>query len=393
MFLKPIHPFPARMAPEIALAAMSKFPRRSLVLDPMTGSGTAVRFAAENGHSGLAFDRDPLGVLMTRVWTTPVCTNELRQRALAVAQIAARLKPSLIDLPWIDNDEETTDFIDYWFGKSQRNDLRRLSSVLRGCRGPIAAALRLALSRTIITKKRGASLAWDVSHSRPHKRIEENDFAVIPEFIRSVDFLAKRLESQPPPGNVQVRVGDARNLRSISDQSVDAVLTSPPYLNAIDYMRGHKFTLVWLGYSIDELRTRRADNIGAERLPDDSATNEVFERVSASIPTIARLASRDLSIFHRYTGDLFKVMSEIERVLKSSGKAVLVIGNSCLKGVFVDNALAVTTVALRVGLTLKNKYERELPSNRRYLPPPKENDVSDLSKRMRTESVLTFVKH
>src|ERR1041384_1390651 len=107
MFLKPIHPFPARMAPEIALAAMSKFPRRSLVLDPMTGSGTAVRFAAENGHSGLAFDRDPLGVLMTRVWTTPVCTNELRQRALAVAQIAARLQPSLIDLPWIDNDEET----------------------------------------------------------------------------------------------------------------------------------------------------------------------------------------------------------------------------------------------------------------------------------------------
>jgi tRNA G10 N-methylase Trm11 len=36
--LKPIHPFPARMAPEIALAATAKLPTGSIVLDPMSGS-------------------------------------------------------------------------------------------------------------------------------------------------------------------------------------------------------------------------------------------------------------------------------------------------------------------------------------------------------------------
>jgi len=380
------------MAPEIALAATSKFPRRSVVLDPMTGSGTAVRFAAENGHTGLAFDRDPLAVLMTRVWTTPICTKQLRQRALTVAQKAAKLKLSLIDLPWIDNDEETTDFIDYWFGKPQRNDLRRLSSVLRGNRGPIAAALRLALSRTIITKKRGASLAWDVSHSRPHKKIDENNFAVIREFIRSVDFVAKRLENQPPPGNVQVRVGDARNLRSVPDQWVDAVLTSPPYLNAIDYMRGHKFTLVWLGHSISELRGTRSNNIGSEKYPDRGTDESAADDICDALPSAHRLPDRECGVLRRYALDLTQMMSEISRVLKPHGRAILVIGNSCLKGIVIENALAVRCAAIRAGLTPTKPYERQPPSARRYLPPPTTAGASDLRKRMLTESVLGFRK-
>src|SRR5438045_1309538 len=104
--LKPIHPFPARMAPEIALAATAELPAGSTVLDPMTGSGTAVRFASEHGHYGLAFDSDPLAALMTRVWTTPLSTTRLRDAAANVASKAVTLNPSLLHLPWIDNDQE-----------------------------------------------------------------------------------------------------------------------------------------------------------------------------------------------------------------------------------------------------------------------------------------------
>jgi len=42
------------------------------------------------------------------------------------------------------------------------------------------------------------------------------------------------------------------------------VLTSPPYLNAIDYMRCSKFSLVWMGHTIRELRNIRADSVGTE---------------------------------------------------------------------------------------------------------------------------------
>src|SRR5205814_1950303 len=95
--------------------------------------------------------------------------------------------------------------------------------------------LRLALSRIIITKDCGASLARDVSHSRPHKVRETSPYEVMPGFQLSVQQLRQRLLSQPPPGGVSVGCGDARALRDLCNKSIDAVLSSPPYLNAIDY--------------------------------------------------------------------------------------------------------------------------------------------------------------
>lgn len=390
--LKPIHPFPARMAPEIALRETGALPKNSVVLDPMTGSGTAVRFASEEGHRAIGFDSDPLAALMTRVWTTPICTASLRKEALRIAGRALTLDPATVHLPWIDNDQETAEFVDYWFAVQQQSDLRRLSSLLVNVRGPLGDAMLIALSRIIITKKRGASLAWDVSHSRPHKRMEKNDFSVISEFITSVSFLAKRLEEQPPAGNVRVGVADARNLKSVLDSSVDAVLTSPPYLNAIDYLRGHKFTLVWLGHRICELRRIRSNSIGSEKNPGLDSNEVLADALCALVPSVDQLPHREQGIFRRYVLDLLAMISEINRVLRPGGKAVLVVGNSCLRGVFVENSRAVTAAAVRLGLTPTARYERDLPANRRYLPPPTTTEASGLGKRMRTESVLSFSK-
>ena len=51
-----VHPFPARMAPELALRHFDHLKRGSVVLDPMVGSGTTLRYAADRGHCGLGFD-------------------------------------------------------------------------------------------------------------------------------------------------------------------------------------------------------------------------------------------------------------------------------------------------------------------------------------------------
>src|SRR6202030_29435 len=112
----------------------------------------------------------------------------------------------------------------------------------------------LSLSRIIITKDQGASLDHDVSHSRPHRVMVSSDFDVLPAFERSIRKVRRLLLLAPPPGNADVRLGDARSLKSIGNGTVDAVLTSPPYLNAIDYIRGHRLSLIWLGYKVSDLR-------------------------------------------------------------------------------------------------------------------------------------------
>ena len=62
-----------------------------------------------------------------------------------------------------------------------------------------------------------------------------------------------------------------RSSLPLEDASVDLIITSPPYAsNAIDYMRAHKFSLVWLGYPIDNLSKKRKEYIGGEMLKDVS---------------------------------------------------------------------------------------------------------------------------
>ena len=388
--LKSIHPFPARMAPELALAHAETLPAGSVVLDPMAGSGTVIRVASELGHHGIGFDLDPLAVLMAKVWTTPIDLDCLRASAEGVSIRAAERVTGSVQLAWIDEDAETRRYVDYWFASDQQVELRKLSAELKLIDGIIGDALRIALSRIIITKDRGASLARDVSHSRPHRVRDENNFPVLVEFRRSASRLAQRLEEQPPPAQASIELGDARDLSTNTSSSADAVITSPPYLNAIDYMRGHRLTLVWLGYRVSELRRTRSGSIGAERGPEADADLALANELMVPLGSLTGLPGAEQRMIERHVLDLHRMLAELYRVIKPGGKAILVVGNSHLRGVFIKNARAIVGIAERIGFILKDESERALPPNKRYLPPPRDIVPSDLEKRMRTETVLAF---
>ncbi len=395
MQIKPIHPFPARMAPELAIRALHKLPSGSRVLDPMSGSGTVLRHAVAMGHSAIGRDLDPLAILMTRVWNTPFDSDKLNRRVKATIKRARTLTVS-VDLPWIDDDEETSRFVDYWFGSRQQNALRRIAFVLddlsrnKRTQGAELDILKIALSRIIITKDQGASLARDTSHSRPHRVMLKSDYDVWSAFERSVLRVAAILGGTPPLGGVQISLGDARAL-DISNHCVDAVITSPPYLNAIDYMRGHRMALVWLGYRVSELREIRSSSIGSERRPDKGSEVSLFRAIQEDMCAGERVSSRHLAMVLRYSEDIYRTMSEISRVLKPKGRAILVVGNSCLRGAFIRNSKGVSRAGEMVGLNLRREVERDLPTQHRYLPTPSEKSVP-LGQRMRTESILTFVR-
>lgn len=395
--LRPIHPFPARMAPELAVARLRRLPAGSVVLDPMSGSGTVIRHALDIGHRAVGFDIDPLAVLMGKVWTGQVEDDAIANLTQVVLEEAESLHPERAPLPWIDDDPETSKFVEFWFGAEQRDDLRKLAHVLwkhslsSGATKQAAEVdvLRIALSRLIIVKENGASLARDISHSRPHKVAERSDFHVFPAYERSVQSVRRRLSEAPLKSSGEVTLGDARFLDSVGDSEVDAVMTSPPYLNAIDYMRGHRLSLVWLGYSLPTLRQIRTTSVGAERGLDREAGGRLSQNICDEIVASGSLPSSYESMVFRYAEDLYRVMSEIVRVLKSTGRAILVVGNSCLKDTFIRNSAGVIRAASLVGLRLVHKTERDLPVASRYLPMPKDHR-NPLGRRMRTETVLTF---
>lgn len=381
--MRPIHPFPARMAPEIARNLLSTLQPGSRVFDPMCGSGTVLRQAVEAGHDCVGRDLDPLAVLMTRAWVTPIHQYRLLHDAHDVVARARRLRKSQVVRPW--NDDATDAFAKFWFGPNQLDALTRLSTILRRSRYRTREHLMVCLSRTVITKDRGASRARDVSHSRPHRVWMDNDFDVFEGFIRAARLVSDRLAPSEIRGSALVELGDARLSHPEHRAPFDAAMTSPPYLNAIDYMRGHRLSLIWFGYSLQRLQTIRSNSVGCEKalgLVSLDVTPFIVPALGSFLP------ERYVGWVRRYASDMLVLLGSLQAAVRVGGTLVIVVGNSMIRGCAIDNAGIVIECARRNGLEVVSRKERAITAARRYLPPPSHG--SSLAHRMRSENVLVF---
>ena len=385
MELATIHPFPARMAPELARDALEMVPPGGQVLDPMCGSGTVPRAAAEAGLGCVGVDIDPLAVMMSQVWTSRLDPEDISADAAELVERAESLSASAVQGP---TDAETRKFISYWFAAKQEDELARLTTVLGRQDGPTRQALMIALSRIIVSKEMMASLARDTSHSRPHKVADDNDFDVYLGFRRSAQLVARRLLPELIIGEADIRLGDARTLEGIGDNEFDLVLTSPPYLNAIDYIRGHRLALVWMGHAMASLRDTRASSVGAERMLSPSPMSMELSPyvVEAEGSTIG---SRHWGWIRRYAADMEAVLKQVHRTVKQTGYVVMVLGNSFIRGTRVNNAALIERLATGTGFRVQDRRTRQIPARRRYLPPPGDG-TNALDTRMRVETVLTL---
>jgi len=384
------------MAPSIIQRRLkSSKPMR--VVDPMVGSGTTIVTARLYGHQAIGFDTDPLALLIATAWSSDIDPDRLRTLAIHTlnnARISYRSLTTGKAYPQ-DSNQETRAFIRFWFDTTNRRQLTALASSIKRIREPNAQAiLWCAFSRMIITKSAGVSLAMDVSHSRPHKVYS---VAPIRPFEKFQSALEQVLRGSHFSFNhnfpvAEISQGDARAI-PLSDSSVDLVITSPPYLNAIDYLRGHKLSLVWMGHQIDELRELRSSNIGSERSNGYNATTSNRAAIERVLGNFADLPARAQAMLVQYFEDMDRVLAEINRILTHAGTAVIVVGNSIIRGIFIRNSRMLTYLARNNGLRLVSTRRRELHENRRYLPPPARAKLgASLRSRMNEEVILTFEK-
>jgi DNA modification methylase len=395
---EPIHPFPARMAPGIALEALGDRKMALRVLDPMAGSGTVLAVARAKGHHAFGTDLDPLAVLLAGVWTRTVDARQIKDKASEVLERARAqfqvLRPGAA-YP-ARSDKETRRFIRYWFDDYARRQLAALAGAIgRVHDDSTRDALWCGFSRLIITKSSGASLAMDLSHSRPHKSFKSAPVKPFNRFIAGVNTVVSNCpqagshELGPP---TVVKHGDARSL-NVASESIDLVLTSPPYLNGIDYLRCSKFSLVWMGHTVSELRQIRAESVGTEASLQEALDAPWVKALIKQLRLTPALSSRDTALLSRYVWDMSGALGEVSRVLRKGGRAVYVVGDSTSKGTFIRNSAIVSAVAERQGLSFVSRHSRALPANRRYLPPPRDTaSNATLDGRLRREVIVVFQK-
>ena len=384
------------MAPAIVFDALPATGRPLRVLDPMAGSGTTLVAARLRGHEPIGFDTDPLAVLISNAWCAEFEPDAYKEQAEGILRDARLVYRTLrVGEAYPDAaDDETRAFVRYWFDATSRRQLTALAiSIQDHPSEAIRRLLWVAFSRLIITKAHGASLAMDVSHSRPHRVYDRAPAQPFDYFMAHVcriaaasPFAGAKRAATP---HAHIRLADARQL-PLGNSSIDLVITSPPYLNAIDYLRGHKLSLVWMGHTIGQLRAIRTNNIGTEVSTRGSLDEVAIEEVAARMGATGNLSSRHRGMLARYIGDLDAMMEELARVIRTKGRAIFVVGDSTLRGTFIRNSEAVKHLAARHSFSLQRSRKRPLPDHRRYLPPPSSGTPNTFDGRMREEVIIEF---
>jgi DNA modification methylase len=181
----------------------------------------------------------------------------------------------------------------------------------------------------------------------------------------------------------------------LADGTVDLVVTSPPYANAIDYMRAHKFSLVWLGKPIADLSELRAEYIGSERVGNSLALSVALpDHPEKIIQQLAGCDAKKAAILRKYFTEMKVVLAETYRVLRNDSAAIFVVGTSMMRGIDVHTHSCLADIAASVGFEVVGIVQRILDRNKRMMPARfgRKTD-SMIEQRMHEEYVIGLYKH
>lgn len=414
------HSFPAKFPPQLPRKFIIELTNPGdVILDPMMGSGTTLLEAYIQGRQAIGFDIDPLAMLLTQVKIESYSIAELStsgERILKEARKTFHLYSDLLKTEKARRfDAKTIEFLDYWFITEVQLELLALLMEIEKIESTKERDFfKLIFSSVIITKTGGVSLALDLAHTRPHKAKtifskngnilvgnENEEKRHLIKTLRSpLDEFEKKLNQnlrgimQSVPSNLPPKINfGSSQFMALQSSSVDLIVTSPPYAsNAIDYMRAHKFSLVWFGYPIDTLTQKRKTYIGSEGFADLPPI-ELPTQIERLVTEISQKSKSKGVSLRRYYVEMTLVLREMFRVLKPEKAAIVVVGNSTLAGLDAQVDTSLVEIGKNIGFEVPMVGIRQLDRNRRMLPAGFSVDKdSQIQQRMHEEFVIGFYK-
>jgi DNA modification methylase len=154
------------------------------------------------------------------------------------------------------------------------------------------------------------------------------------------------------------------------NKKFDLVITSPPYMNGLDYVINYKIEMGWLEFvkNHKELKNIKdemvvCDNVSKGLIKEFSKsdlvyTNDWLEEIRPNIEkNIANRGTyrrKDMPyIVHKYFDDLYRVMKRVASSLNSEGRFILVIGDSLIADTYVPTDLLIGKIGLDTGLDIE----------------------------------------
>lgn len=344
-----IHPYPAKLLPNIPyfLLATERFcPKKGVVLDPFCGTGTVLLEAALSGRNALGVDSNPIARLISTVKPTAINAKQLQRE---LERIVKRAKDN--------NDTEIPDFPnrDYWFSAHVQRQISSLLASIRNIREQTVRNFFLVCMSNIIKKVSYADPRIYVPVKLNPERFTDKpdiyqkirikidqlrDIDVYESFRKvateNITRIGTLINTEAVKVDAKVIASDARHITTdlqakglLPDESVDMVLTSPPYAGAQKYIRSSRLSLNWFGYgAADNIRDLEQASIGREGILKKNLVVEPtnIKEADSLIQKISAVDKTRACIVSTYLNEMREALTESVRVLKKGGYMILVVG-------------------------------------------------------------------
>lgn len=392
-----LHEYRGKYFPQLvrALINISGASGKSIVVDPMSGSGTTAVEAILAGCYGLGTDMNPLSVFMgqTKCDLLSVSAASLLRHVdkitAALGKVPSRsLKaslPYLTSLPEVDQV-----YLAAWFSPKILQQLDKVAQEIQLVRHPVIKNFFwLSLSNIL------REVSWQKNDDlRVRKEIRDDaTINAIQDFLKGLrhstiglaPFLRQIKTSEL--GTHKIKLGDAKQLGNLWEQylgKVDVVITSPPYATALPYLDTDRLSLAYLGL-LPRAKHRPHDlhMIGnrevSERIRQEywghflEKKKELPSSVTNLIMKIHRLNQNQNVGFRRrnlpalltkYFFDMKDVFNGIQALLRPGAKAYVVIGNNHTiaggKNININTAQLLADIADSIGLAPKEEIPMEM---------------------------------
>ena len=162
------------------------------------------------------------------------------------------------------------------------------------------------------------------------------------------------------------------------EDKYDLVITSPPYMNGLDYVMNYKIEMAWLGFITSHKEAKAikddmvvCDNVSKGLVKEFSKSryysnrwlDEIIESISRNIQTRQAYRRLDMPfIVRKYFDDMNKVIDKVSKALNPEGRFILVVGDSLIADTYVPTDLILAKMGTEHGLDIESI---ELARNRR----------------------------
>jgi site-specific DNA-methyltransferase (cytosine-N4-specific) len=228
-----LHPYPAKFPPQLPHTIIKQFAhKQAVVLDPFCGSGTTLVEARLLGCNAIGVDVNGLSSLLSKVKATPLSEKELLQIKLFLDLIANedsqwKKRRPIINVKQIDG-------LEHWFQLNVAEELTHILNLIAKISDEnVRDYLKIVLSSIIV---RVSNQESDTRFAAKNKNIP-NNFTFNLFLSRANEYLTRIADYSKKVNKdsyLKLLNADSRNLSMLGGNSIDIVITSPPYANTYE---------------------------------------------------------------------------------------------------------------------------------------------------------------